>query len=141
MTGIQSFDTVFALIAGAMLIKTAYPILNKCYQDIVHQEADPELQQKIVDIVLNQDKRITGIHHLRSRELGPYLFVDFHMTIAGDITLADAHDIGDEVEAEILAEIPRADIIIHLDPEIEPEHNDWDLSYKIPTSTAQNQQK
>ncbi|MEZ4742539.1 MAG: cation diffusion facilitator family transporter [Bdellovibrionota bacterium] len=129
------FDTVFALLAGAALLKTAYPILKKCYHDIVHREIDAELQQMIVDIVLSTDKRIKGIHQLRSRELGPNLFVDFHMTLPGEISLSEAHAVGDKVEEKIIKKIPRADIIIHLDPDIEPEHNDWEVSYDLNLKT------
>jgi len=132
-TDIPAYDAVFALLAAAFLVKTAYPILKKCYLDIIHQEADPKLQQLIVDVIMATDpSRIKGIHQLRSRESGPVLFVDFHMTLSGTISLLTAHEISDRVESEIQRVLPRADVIIHLDPDGEPDHTEWDVSYQIP---------
>jgi ferrous-iron efflux pump FieF len=126
-TKITEFDAIFAALSGIFLIKTAYPIIKKCFFDIVHQEADPKFQRQIAEIVLHHDERITGIHHLRTRELGPHLFIDFHLSVAGAISLNSAHEISENAEKAIVSVIPRADIMIHLDPDSDQDHNDWYL--------------
>ena len=124
-------DQVLGCIAAIFLMKTAYPILRKSYSDIVHEEADPELQKDIVKIVMDSDSRIMGVHNLRTRELGPILFIDFHMTIKGNMFLEEAHELGEAVESVIKNKYSRADIFIHLDPESEEEHQDWEPSYDL----------
>ena len=127
LTKMTFFDPVFAGISGGFLIKTAYPIIKKCFFDIVHQEVDPKLQGQIAEIVLFHDTRITGIHHLRTRELGPHLFIDFHLSLGGEISLNTAHLISENVEKAIIMMINRADVMIHLDPDSDEDHNDWYL--------------
>lgn len=125
-------DPIMGCVAALFLGSVAIPILKKAFKDIAHNEAPEELQQKIVDVILDVDERIKGIHHLRSREFGPYLFVDFHMKLPDPLTLIEAHSIGDRVETEIKKLIPNADVLIHLDPESEPDQKYWDPAYKIP---------
>lgn len=130
-TGIKVLDIVGGCIASVALVATSVPILIKCFRDITHNEASAKLQQIIVDIALSVDPRVKGVHQLRSRELGPLLFVDFHMQVQDDLSLKEAHDIGDRVVAAITKIIQRADVLIHLDPESEPEQRAWDPSYKL----------
>jgi cation diffusion facilitator family transporter len=111
------FDPGFAGLAGLFFLRSAYPIIRKCINDIVHLEVDPTMQQSIAEIILHHDRRIAGVHHLRTRELGPHLFVDFHLVIEGDVSLGVAHLIGESVEGAIKKAIPRADVMVHLDPD------------------------
>ena len=46
-----------------------------------------------------------------------------HLELDGDMTLVDAHIISDQVEAEIVAAFPGAEVIIHQDPEGVVEHS------------------
>ena len=134
ITQYQFLDPTLGCLAALVLGKVAFPILKKSYLDIVHNEAPEEFQQIIVNIVMSVDERIKGIHLLRSREFGPYLFVDFHMKLPDKIRLVDAHTIGEKVEAEIKKIFINADVFIHLDPESEPDQHYWDPAYTLPES-------
>jgi len=52
--------------------------------------------------------------------MGPATFVDFHMMLPHQMTLQEAHDIGEDVARQILREIPHAEVLYHLDPDTEP---------------------
>ncbi len=131
-TGLEFLDPLLGCVAAFLLGRVSYPILKKAFKDIAHNEAPEELQQVIVNIVMSVDERIKGIHLLRSREFGPYLFVDFHMKVIELLSLKEAHKIGDKVEMEIKKIFPNADVIIHLDPENEPDQHYWSPSYTVP---------
>ena len=49
-------------------------------------------------------------------------FVQLHLELDGGMTLHDAHIISDQVEADIMAQFPGAEVIIHQDPEDIVEH-------------------
>ncbi len=132
ITDYEILDPIIGCLSAILLGRIAYPILKKALKDIAHNEAPEEFQQVIVNIVMSVDERIKGIHLLRSREFGPYLFVDFHMKVAELLSLKEAHKIGDKVETEIKKIFPNADVFIHLDPESEPDQNYWNPSYKVP---------
>lgn len=132
ISNLQFLDPLIGCLASLLLAHLAYPILKKSFSDIVHNEAPEEFQQIIVNIVMSVDSHIKGIHLLRSREFGPYLFVDFHMKLPDHLPLKAAHQIGENVELEIRKVFANADIFIHLDPESEPDQKYWDPSYTLP---------
>ncbi len=132
LSHLSFLDPIIGSFSALFLGSVAFPILKKSFRDIVHNEAPEEFQQIIVNIVMSVDSRIKGIHLLRSREFGPFLFVDFHMKLPDDINIKEAHTIGEKVELEIRKIFLNADIFIHIDPESEPDQEFWDPSYKLP---------
>ena len=131
-TGLHWIDQVLGSVAGGLTIIAAVPILKKCYQDIMHQQVSTSEQQSIVDIVFQTNPKIEGIHQLRSRRLGPHLFVDFHMKLDATMPLEEAHEIGDSVIRELKNTFPSVDVIVHLDPDSEPDQMSWSPSYASP---------
>lgn len=131
-SGWELIDPIMGCIGAFFLAKAAYPILKKSLKDISQNEAPEEFQQIIVNTVMSVDPAIKGLHLLRSREFGPYLFVDFHMKVSDHLSLKEAHAIGDKVERDIKKIFRNADVLIHLDPESEPDQKYWDPSYKFP---------
>jgi ferrous-iron efflux pump FieF len=65
---------------------------------------------------------LKGIHDLRTRSSGAHDFVQFHIWVAADMTVAQAHDVVEELEHKLGAEFPGAEILIHLDPEGKVDH-------------------
>jgi ferrous-iron efflux pump FieF len=64
---------------------------------------------------------VKGMHRLRTRSLGPNRFVDFHLKLPNNIRLIEAHEIGYRIEDVIKKSIPGVDVLMHLDPESEPD--------------------
>jgi divalent metal cation (Fe/Co/Zn/Cd) transporter len=58
---------------------------------------------------------------LRTRRAGPSTFVEFHLVVSGDATVAAAHRLCDELEAEVRRLLPGAQVAIHVEPESEAE--------------------
>lgn len=123
---LQWLDSFLGILSGFWLAWVAYPLWKKSYADIVHMPASDELEKEIIDIAKQSSDQVLGVHQLRTRELGPTLFVDFHMVLPSGLTLEDAHHVGDKVTGDIKRAIPRADILIHLDPDTEEEHDHWE---------------
>lgn len=119
-------DLVFGGMAACILIASAVPILKKSLKDILHSQVPAHLQRDIVDTVIAADSRILGLHMLRTREMGPILYIDFHLRLPCKLTLEEAHSIGDHAEDLLKQKYSGADILIHLDPDSEPEEpTDW----------------
>lgn len=125
-------DAVFGLIGAIGLMKAAVPILKNSFRDILQVGIDASLQQKIVETIVATDPRIQGVHRLRSRGAGPSRFVDFHLKLPSELLLVEAHEIGDKVTRALRRLIPRVDVIIHLDPDTEPDDDLWEPVYQPP---------
>jgi len=59
---------------------------------------------------------VIDCHNVRFRYSGPTLFVDCHVSMDPGLSLSAAHDIADQVERAIQAELPGADVTVHTEP-------------------------
>lgn len=115
-------DVIGGFIAGLLLLWTAYPVLKFSVKDIMNSDYDPKLRAQVESIVANCNiPEVKGMHRLRTRSLGPNRFVDFHLKLPNNIPLVNAHEISYRIEAVIRNAIPGVDVLMHLDPESEPD--------------------
>ena len=77
----------------------------------------PEDRRQAFLRVAAQHPELRGIHDLRTRTSGVREFVQFHVWVAPDMTVAEAHRVMDEVEARLARAFPGVEILIHPDPE------------------------
>jgi len=63
------------------------------------------------------------VHDIRTRRAGQALFVEFHLVVAGAMTVAESHEICDRIETALQAQIPGINATIHVEPDskLEPE--------------------
>jgi ferrous-iron efflux pump FieF len=113
--GLTWADPVFALAIAAWMIKGVYGIFKQSYDNLMDREMPVSERERIKAIVL-QHSEARAIHDLRTRASGSYGFIQFHLELDGQLTLSRAHEIGDEIEAAVLAAFPGSEVIIHQDP-------------------------
>src|SRR5262249_23548553 len=113
--GWQRGDPVFGAGIFLYIIFTAWQIARSALDMLMDRELPDEERKRIRAIALaNPDVR--AVHDLRTRSSGPTVFVQMHLEVDGNLTLAEAHAIADSVEAQVQAAYPGAEIIIHEDP-------------------------
>jgi len=59
---------------------------------------------------------VRNCHQIRVRYSGPVLFIDLHVLVDGQQTLAQAHGLTEAIEAAIHELAPRADVTVHPEP-------------------------
>jgi ferrous-iron efflux pump FieF len=57
-----------------------------------------------------------GVHALRTRTSGATDFIQFHVWLDPDMSVRDAHEAVDDLEAAVRTAFPHAEILIHVDP-------------------------
>jgi ferrous-iron efflux pump FieF len=115
-------DVFAGFVAGLILLKSAYPLLRESARDIMNVDSDPKLREQVESVVRRcAIAEVRGMHRLRTRTLGPNRFVDFHLKLPNNMPLIEAHEIGYKIEAAIRKAIPGVDVLMHLDPEAEPD--------------------
>ncbi|MFQ6114346.1 MAG: cation transporter dimerization domain-containing protein, partial [bacterium] len=55
-------------------------------------------------------------HNIRTRKSGPQRFIDFHILVAGDMTVQTAHDLCEVIEKEIEDKLASTQVTIHVEP-------------------------
>ena len=113
--GWQAVDPVFALAIAAYVLYCAWGIGRQAFHDLLDHELPEETRLQIMQLATGHPG-VHGIHDLRTRMAGRSEHVQLHLELDDDLPLIEAHRISDEVEAAILAVMPRADVVIHQDP-------------------------
>lgn len=108
-------DPAVGAAVACYLVYSAKSVGHKGYDMLMDRELPSEERQKIIDTI-EKEKRIAGWHDLRTRRSGMKLFIDMDIEINPELTLKKAHDIAEDIEAELLKLYPDAEVMIHMDP-------------------------
>jgi ferrous-iron efflux pump FieF len=114
--GWQWADPLFATAIAGYIVWGAWMIGQQALNILMDRELSDGERERIRRIVLAHPD-VRDLHDLRTRSSGPQLFIQLHLEMDGSITLNQAHEISDQVEAEIERAFPTAEVIIHEDPE------------------------
>ena len=109
-------DPLFAVAIALYILYLAWALARRSFDMLMDREFADEDRERIREIALAHPE-VHGVHDLRTRSAGSSSFIQFHLVLASEIPLLRAHEISDEVEANVLAEFPAAEVIIHQDPE------------------------
>ena len=86
-------------------------------------EAPPEaVIARIREVISKEAIGALEAHDLRTRHAGRTTFIQFHLVVPGNVTVAEAHDICDRIEAALKSDIPGAAVTIHVEPENKAKH-------------------
>lgn len=113
--GWQRADPIFGAAIALYIVHTAWQIARGALDMLMDRELPDEDRRRIRAIAL-ANPQVRAVHDMRTRASGPTTFVQMHLEVDGELTLAQAHTIADAVEAEVLRVFPGAEIIIHEDP-------------------------
>ena len=113
--GILWVDPALALFIAGILAWNAAQIAKRSIDMLMDKEWPEEERQKILGLIL-ANKQVAGVHELRTRSAGVHDFIQFHLSVDPDMSVAAAHTISDEIEAILGEQYPKAEILIHIDP-------------------------
>ena len=108
-------DPVFAIAVAIYIFYSAFRIGHDAFQQLMDRELPADILEKIQGTAMAHPE-VTGTHETRTRQSGQTRFVQLHLELDEDMSLKRAHEIADEVEKEIKAFLPGAEVLIHQDP-------------------------
>ena len=114
--GLTGADPLFGIAIAAWLIFGAWRASTQAVDQLMDKEWSEERRRRFVAVAARHPEG-RGIHDLRTRSSGTHEFAQFHMWVDPAMTIARAHDVMDEIEAELAREFPEVEVLIHLDPE------------------------
>jgi ferrous-iron efflux pump FieF len=109
-------DPLFGAAIGIWIVYSAVRLARLSLIQLMDRELPDEEREKIRAIAQSHPD-VVAAHDLRTRVAGPTSFIQIHIEMNGTLSLIRAHEISDEVEAELRAAYPNAEVIIHQDPE------------------------
>jgi cation diffusion facilitator family transporter len=111
-------DPVVALIVAVAIVAAGARILRRS-SGVLIDEALPESELDLIrDTIrrLGGERGVVGFHELRTRRAGARRYVDVHLQFAAGTTLEAAHGTAHALTDAICAQLPGADVLIHVEP-------------------------
>jgi cation diffusion facilitator family transporter len=116
LTGNPLFDPLVALGVAVVIMKAAYDLTKRSLSDLIDHSIPEGDEKRIKEIICEHSSIYAGFHDLKTRRSGPEIFIEFHLVVPGEISVAQSHDLTDHLEADLKTEYPRATITIHVEP-------------------------
>lgn len=114
-TGISAFDPLFGLGIAAFLLYGARGVGLEALNVLMDREL-PEEERARIEAVVRRHPETKGLHDLRTRSTGVGAFIELHLELDPKLSLAEAHDITDRIEADLRDGFPNAEVTIHQEP-------------------------
>ncbi|MBX9942538.1 MAG: cation diffusion facilitator family transporter [Reyranella sp.] len=108
-------DAGMAALVALYLLHGAWEVGRGSLDVLMDRELPDADRLRIVDIA-KRHPEVQDIHDLRTRSSGLTKFIQLHIELDPALSLTRAHEIGDQVEADIQGAFPDAEIILHVDP-------------------------
>jgi len=114
--GLTGADPLFGVAIALWLAWGAWRASIRAIDQLMDKEWPEEKRERFLAVAARHPQ-LRGIHDLRTRTSGSHDFVQFHVWVDPQMTVAKAHKVMEEMEHRLEAEFPGAEILIHLDPE------------------------
>lgn len=114
--GLTGADPLFGIAIALWLLFGALRASNHAIDQLMDKEWPEARRQRFVEVAARHPAG-RGIHDLRTRSSGATDYAQFHIWMDPTLSVRQAHDVVEEIEAELAREFPGVEVLVHLDPE------------------------
>jgi len=114
--GLRGADALFGMAIALWLAFGAFRASSAAIDQLMDKEWPEEERKRFLDVAACHPE-LRGIHDFRTRRSGAHDFAQFHMYVAPEMTVAEAHKVMETVENELRIAFPKVEVLIHLDPD------------------------
>ncbi|MBX8617355.1 cation diffusion facilitator family transporter [Pseudomonas cichorii] len=114
--GWQQLDAYFGLGIAVYILWSAFQIARETVSVLMDEELPTDVSQHMLELACGVPG-VLGAHDLRTRISGNRWFVQLHLELPGSLTLSIAHALCDQVENAIHQQYPKAEVLVHADPQ------------------------
>lgn len=116
LTHLVIIDRLLALAVALWIGWVGVRISGKALGPLLDTQLPLDEVERIVEIIASEEL-VRGHHKLRTRKSGAHRHVDVHLLMPQDMSLADAHNLAEDVEDRIRAEFDHTTVVTHVEPE------------------------
>ena len=118
MVGFKYGDRIAAMVVGYMIVRVGGRMIFRGFQELMECTVDEETVELIKNII-NSDSSVREWHKLRTRMVGREVFLDLHILVDPKLSIAEAHEISENLEKTLEEQIKRpVNITVHIEPDI-----------------------
>lgn len=117
LSGWPILDPLIAAAVALNILWTGWRLARSSLSSLMDEAVDSAVATRIRDAIKAHAGGAIQAHDLRTRSAGPATFIEFHLVVPGNMTVADAHRICDRLEGAIGEAVAGAQVLIHIEPE------------------------
>ncbi|MFF7706179.1 cation diffusion facilitator family transporter [Pseudomonas sp. NPDC007930] len=114
--GWPQLDALFGLGIALYILWSAVHIAKESVEILMDKELPQDVSEQMLALACNVPG-VLGAHDLRTRISGNHWFVQVHVELPGALSLTAAHALCEQVESAIIGEYPKAEVLVHADPQ------------------------
>jgi cation diffusion facilitator family transporter len=110
-------DPVAAIAVAGLIVHAAYDLTRHAVEDLVDQSIPTEEKEWMENYLSSLYPTVRSFHRLRTRKAGSTRFINLHLALDSNLTVAESHSIGDKIVGDFKAHFPHdVDVIVHIEP-------------------------
>lgn len=112
--GFPVADPLMALVVMVAILATAYDVFKRALSTLSDHARLPESAVSSAALAV---PGVRDVHRIRTRGTEGEVYIDLHVLVDPDMTVALAHDLAGKVEQALYAKFPNViDILVHIEP-------------------------
>ena len=112
--GFPMADPIMALVVTVAILATAYDVFKHALATLSDRARIPEDELRAVALAVSG---VRDAHRIRTRGTEGEVYADLHVLVDPSMTVADAHRLADEVEADIKERFANViEVLVHIEP-------------------------
>lgn len=121
-SGFWLLDPIMAALVAVNILWSGWRVVKESLSGLMDEAVPDGTLERIRDVISTEATGAVEAHDLRTRHAGSATFVEFHLVVPGEMSVFEAHEICDRVEAALERAVPEARVTIHVEPEHKSKH-------------------
>lgn len=122
LTGEPRLDPILAALAAVWVLWSGVALMGNSVGGLMDAAPDAPVVDRIRALVGAHASGALEVHDLRARSAGAVTFLDFHLVVPGEMSVAESHAICDRIEDALRQDMARLAVTIHVEPEGKAKH-------------------
>jgi len=116
VTGIHVLDAVVAGLVALHVLWSGWEVFKENSGSLLDETVPDDQLATIRQVLADHAQDAIEFHDLRTRYAGKATFIDLHLVVPGEMTVARSHEICDRIEAALTQALLEAVVTIHVEP-------------------------
>lgn len=119
VTGWQFLDPLLAALVALNILWAGWRLVRESVSGLMDEAVTAEVARSIRAVIAANAQGAIEAHDVKTRTAGRVTFIEFHLVVPGDMTVATSHQICNRLEAALIEAVQGAEVLIHVEPEEE----------------------
>ena len=119
VTGWQVLDPVLAALVALNILWAGWKLVRESLSGLMDEAVTADVARQIRGVISANANGAIEAHDVKTRTAGRVTFIEFHLVVPGEMTVAASHQICDRIEEALKATVHEAEVLIHVEPEEE----------------------